>query len=61
MSWGTPAVLAELAGGVALLAVFVAVERRVAQPMFDLSMFRARAFAAGNLANLLSSIARGGL
>ncbi len=61
MSWATPVVLAELIGGAALLAVFVWVERRVAQPMFALSMFRIRAFAAGNLANFLASIARGGL
>ena len=29
--------------------------------MFHLDLFRTRAFAAGNLAGLLSSIARGGL
>jgi MFS family permease len=61
MSWTSPKVLAELCGGVAVLGLFVAIERRVAEPMFKLSLFRIRAFAAGNLATLLSAIARGGL
>jgi MFS family permease len=33
----------------------------VPSPMFDLSLFRVRAFAAGNLAALLTATARGGL
>jgi len=33
----------------------------VAAPMFHIGLFRIRAFAAGNLATLLSSLARGGL
>jgi MFS family permease len=37
------------------------IETRVAEPMFRLSLFRMRAFAAGNLAALLVAIARGGL
>src|SRR6185295_12970972 len=37
------------------------VERRVAEPMFDLSLFRIRAFAAGCVATLLAAIGRGGL
>ncbi len=44
-----------------LLLVFCVVESRVAEPMFALSLFRVRAFAAGNLAALLTAIARGGL
>ena len=44
-----------------LLVVFCVVETRVADPMFRLGLFRIRAFAAGNLAGLLASIARGGL
>jgi MFS family permease len=37
------------------------VELKVSQPMFDLHLLRIRAFAAGNAATLLASIARGGL
>jgi MFS family permease len=61
MSWGSPKVLAELIGGVIVLAIFVVIETRVEQPMFHVDLFRIRAFTAGNLASLLSSIGRGGL
>jgi MFS family permease len=61
MGWTSPLVLTLLGGGAVILAAFVAIERMVAQPMFHLELFRIRAFAAGNLAGLLSSIARGGL
>jgi EmrB/QacA subfamily drug resistance transporter len=61
MGWGNPWVIGELAGGLVLLAVFVAVERRVSDPMFRLELFRIRMFAAGNIAGFLSSLARGGL
>src|SRR5581483_11507112 len=37
------------------------VERRVKHPMFELSLFRIRAFSAGALATFLSSVSRGGL
>jgi MFS family permease len=59
--WLNPWVLAGLIGGVVLLGVFCLIETRVADPMFNLSLFRIRAFAAGNLAGLLASISRGGL
>jgi MFS family permease len=59
--WTSPWVVAGLIGGVALLAAFMVIETRVAEPMFHLSLFRVKAFAAGNAAGLLSSIARGGL
>ena len=60
MGWTNPWVLAGLIGGVALLAAFGVIETRIAEPMFQLSLFRIRAFTAGNLAGLLVSIARGG-
>ncbi|WP_051926529.1 MFS transporter [Streptomyces durhamensis] len=59
--WTNPWVLAGLIGGVSLLLAFCLVETRVHEPMFRLSLFRVRAFAAGNLAALLTAIARGGL
>jgi MFS family permease len=61
MSWGRPFVLDMLLGGLAVLVAFVYVERRVPHPMFDVSLFRIREFAAGNMAGLLSAIGRGGL
>jgi MFS family permease len=61
MGWTSPLVLALLLGGAALLALFLMVERRSADPLFHLDLFRIRAFSAGNLAGLLASISRGGL
>src|SRR5690348_17737233 len=61
MGWTSPLVLGTLFGGLALLAAFCAVELRTAEPMFELQLFRIRAFAAGNLAALLAAIGRGGL
>ena len=59
--WRNPAVLELLLAGALLLAAFVVVEIRVAEPMFRLALFRIRAFAAGTVAALLVSVARGGL
>jgi MFS family permease len=59
--WGNPMVIGGIAGGLALLVAFCLVETKVADPMFQLALFRIRAFASGNIAALLGSIARGGL
>jgi MFS family permease len=59
--WTSPWVLGGLAAGIGLLVAFCIVEARIAEPMFHLALFRVRAFAAGNLAALLTAIARGGL
>src|SRR5262249_8836483 len=59
--WTNPRVLGALAFGLLLLLLFGFVESRVAAPMFRLGLFRSRAFVAGNLAALLTAIARGGL
>jgi MFS family permease len=61
MGWTNPAVYGLLASGLVLLAVFAVIEKSVRDPMFQLSLFRIRAFTAGNAASLAASIARGGL
>jgi MFS family permease len=61
MGWTNPAVLGMIIGGVALLAAFVVIERAITDPMFQLALFRIRAFTAGNIAGLVTAIARGGL
>jgi MFS family permease len=61
MGWTGPWVLFELVGGAALLVVFCVIETRVKDPMFNLGLFKIRAFAAGNIAGLLAAIGRGGL
>jgi len=59
--WTNPWVAGALATGVALLIAFCIIETKTAEPMFRLGLFKIRAFAAGNAASLLGSIARGGL
>ncbi|MGA2521126.1 MAG: MFS transporter [Acidimicrobiales bacterium] len=61
MGWTGPWVLSELIGGAVVLVLFVVIERRVADPMLDLSLFRIRAFTGAGVANLLGSMGRGGL
>src|SRR5215470_3707773 len=61
MGWTSPLVLGLVGGGLAMLAIFGVTETRVAEPMFRLSLFRIRPFTAGNLANLLAGLGRGGL
>ncbi|MDR0342549.1 MAG: MFS transporter [Nocardiopsaceae bacterium] len=61
MGWTNPLVLGTFAGGALLLAAFLVIETRVAEPMFRLGLFRIQAFAAGNVAGLAVAIARGGL
>jgi MFS family permease len=59
--WDNPRVLGGLAGGLALLVAFCIIETKIAEPMFRMSLFKIRAFAAGNAASLMGAIARGGL
>ena len=59
--WQSPFVLATLVAGIALLIAFVVIESRVAEPMIRLSLFRIRAFSAGNTATLAAALAQGGL
>jgi MFS family permease len=61
MGWTNPAVDGLLLAGIALLVAFGVIESKVAEPMFELGLFRIRAFAAGNVAGLAVAIARGGL
>jgi MFS family permease len=59
--WMSPWVLGGVGGGLLLLVAFCVIETRVAAPMLQMGLFRIRAFAAGNLAALLTAIARGGM
>ena len=61
MGWTSPLVISLIGGGAATLVVFCILETRVAEPMFQLSLFRIRAFTFGNLASLLAGLGRGGL
>lgn len=57
VGWGSAETVATLAGGLAALAAFVWVERRVAEPMLPPRMFARRAFSAGTGSNFLFSAA----
>jgi MFS family permease len=61
MGWTSPLVMSLIAGGFVVLAIFCLIETRVAEPMFQLGLFKIRPFTAGNLASLLSGLGRGGL
>jgi EmrB/QacA subfamily drug resistance transporter len=53
--WGSPLIVALLAGAAAMLAAFAAIEQRVAEPMLPLGLFRRRAFTGVQLAALAVS------
>ena len=61
MGWDSPLVLSLIITGLVILAAFVVIERKVKEPMFNLSLFKIRAFTAGNIAGLLAAMGRGGL
>jgi MFS family permease len=61
MGWTSPLVGGCFGGAIVLLASFAYIETKVPEPMFRLSLFRIRAFTAGSLSSLLSSMGRGGL
>ncbi len=61
MGWTNPWVLTAMFGGLAALVVFGFVETKVAEPLFRLSLFRIRAFAAGNIGNFMLALGRGGM
>jgi MFS family permease len=56
-----PWVLLGIIGGIALLALFVVIELRSSAPMFNMRLFKIRAFALANLSGLLAAIGRGGM
>jgi EmrB/QacA subfamily drug resistance transporter len=61
MGWTSPFVMACIVVGVGLLVAFCVIEMSVPDPMFNLRLFRIRAFTAGNAAGLFASVGRGGL
>lgn len=51
--WRDPAVLGAAVGGVAAFIAFIVVERRVAQPIVPMTLFRSRTFTGANVLTLL--------
>jgi len=54
LGWGSPYILGLFAAGLALLALFVYVEKRSESPMLDLSLFQSRVFSATTTSALLN-------
>lgn len=61
MGWGNPLVILSMVTGIALIVGFVFIEKVVEQPMFNLSLFKNRAFATGSFAGLLQTMGMTGL
>ncbi|HEX4521433.1 MAG TPA: DHA2 family efflux MFS transporter permease subunit [Gaiellaceae bacterium] len=55
LGWGSPAILAAIFGGIAVMALFVLWELRAPAPMLPMRFFKNRAFALSNLASLFFS------
>jgi MFS family permease len=61
MGWTSPRVLSAFLIGVVFLVAFFIIENRVESPMFNLRLFKMRAFSTGSTAGFLAAISRGGL
>ena len=59
--WGDPVTWAPLAVGVLLVPVFVAIERRTANPMIDFGLLRHLNFLAANISQFLAGMVELGL
>lgn len=57
LGWDSPATLTLFAVALVGLVLFIAIERRVAEPMLELSIFRNRLFSAASFSSLLSFMA----
>jgi len=60
-SFAAPSVLVALFGGIAVLGLFLALERRARHPMVPLELFRSRAFSGANVLTLFLYAALSGL
>ncbi len=61
MGWLAPKVLLGFGLAIAFLIAFFIIETKVEHPMFNLHLFKIRAFAMGSGAGFLAATARGGL
>jgi MFS family permease len=61
MGWTSPKVLVCFVIGVVFLTAFFIIENSTESPMFNLRLFKIRAFSTGSAAGFLAAISRGGL
>jgi EmrB/QacA subfamily drug resistance transporter len=55
LGWGSVTIIGSIAGGLLLLVAFIWRERRAADPMLDLSLFRSQGFSAANVSGFMMS------
>jgi EmrB/QacA subfamily drug resistance transporter len=55
VGWGSPEIIGSILAGAALVAAFLAWERRTVTPMLPLELFRDRTFSLANVSSLLMS------
>ncbi|MFM8323157.1 MAG: MFS transporter [Chloroflexota bacterium] len=56
LGWGSPVILLSLAAALALLALFIYLQRSVPAPMLDLSLFRSGVFSSSVISAILNYI-----
>jgi EmrB/QacA subfamily drug resistance transporter len=56
LGWLSPVILGTLAGALALIGLFIGLERRVHAPMLDLGLFKRRVFAVSTVSPILNYI-----
>ena len=61
MGWNNPLVITTMIFGLLILTLFPFIEKRVESPMFNMDLFKNKMFTYANTANLLMSLARGGM
>ena len=61
MGWTSPRVLTAFTIGALFLISFFVIETKVSSPMFNLRLFKIRAFSTGSVAGFTAAISRGGL
>jgi len=59
MGWHNPWVIASFALGILFIGLFVYAEKKAIAPLFNLALFKIRAFSFGNIALFFNTLARG--
>jgi len=61
MGWTNPYVIAAIISGIIILITFIFVEKKVKNPMFDISLFKNRDFSISNFTGFISAMGMMGL
>ncbi|BDC19541.1 MFS transporter [Acidianus sp. HS-5] len=61
LGWSDPWVMIGIVISLSMIGSFIYVEKKVKDPMFDLSLFKNKDFSTSNTANMVASLARQGI